>query len=227
MMVALVALFIALSGGAYAGVALNQVRSANIKNGEVKTVDLANSAVTRAKVKNNAINSAKVLNGGLEAVDLSTAARTALRGAAGAAGAAGPTGPAGAAGASAGFASRTSNVLAFIANTDQTVATLALPAGNYVINAKLVANNNDAAVRQYGCSLRLDATVIDNFFDALELDVGDGTTVVDDRDVVSLTSAGTLAAAGTASVVCQTNSVSGNWLARTITAVQVASLTGP
>ena len=76
MIVALVALFVALGGAAYAGVTLsnNSVKSATIKNGEVKTADLANSAVTNLKLKNNAVNSAKVKNGSLEAADLSAAA---------------------------------------------------------------------------------------------------------------------------------------------------------
>ena len=82
MIVALVALFVALGGAAYAGVTLsnNSVKSATIKNGEVKTADLTNSAVTNLKLKNNAVNSAKVKNGSLEAADLSAAAQAALKG---------------------------------------------------------------------------------------------------------------------------------------------------
>lgn len=99
MVVALVALFIALSGGAYAGVTLNQVRSVHIKNGEVKTADLAASAVTSAKIKNNAVNSLKVAAGSLEASDLSAAAKATLKGNAGPAGATGPQGAQGVAGA--------------------------------------------------------------------------------------------------------------------------------
>ncbi len=70
MIVALVALFIALSGGAYASVTLNQVRSVHIKNGEVKSVDLANNAVKRAKINNNAVNSAKIQNGQVTSADI-------------------------------------------------------------------------------------------------------------------------------------------------------------
>ena len=94
MIVAAVALFVALGGGAYAGVALNEVRSANIKNGEVKTVNLADSAVSPFKLKNNAVSSVKVRNGSLRASDLSAAARATLQGQAGPAGPAGPPGPA-------------------------------------------------------------------------------------------------------------------------------------
>ena len=62
MVVAMVALFVALSGGAYASVALNQVRSVHIKNGEVKRADIAN----------NAVNSAKIANGGVADVDIAS-----------------------------------------------------------------------------------------------------------------------------------------------------------
>jgi Collagen triple helix repeat (20 copies) len=102
MIVASVALFVALGGGAFATVALNQVDSTSIKDGEVKTADIGLVAVTRAKLANNAIDSSKVADGTLRAVDLTAAARDALRGAkgdTGAPGAAGPAGPAGAVGA--------------------------------------------------------------------------------------------------------------------------------
>jgi hypothetical protein len=72
MIVALVALFVALGGAAYAGVTLsnNTVRSATIVNGQVKTADLANLAVTNAKIKNNAVNAAKVKNSSLTGSDV-------------------------------------------------------------------------------------------------------------------------------------------------------------
>ena len=85
MIVALVALFVALGGAAYAGVTLsnNSVTSATIKNGAIKTADLASSAVTSLKLKNNAVNSAKIKNntvasgdiqdGSLTGVDLANA----------------------------------------------------------------------------------------------------------------------------------------------------------
>jgi hypothetical protein len=53
-----------------------------------------------------------------------------------------------------------------------------------------------------------------------------GTADSDDRDVVTLTGAGALASAGTAMVVCRTNAVNGNWLARSISGVQVSSING-
>ena len=82
MLVALVALFVALGGAAYAAVTLpgNSVRSATIKNGEVKAGDMAASAVTRAKIANNAVNSAKVLNGSIGNADISGIAAAKITG---------------------------------------------------------------------------------------------------------------------------------------------------
>ena len=77
MVIATVALFVALGGGAYASVALNQVKSVHIKNGEVKNADLATAAVTSLKIANNSVNSGKVANGTLELGDLSAAAQAA------------------------------------------------------------------------------------------------------------------------------------------------------
>lgn len=129
-------------------------------------------------------------------------------------GALGPRGPSDGA-----FFTSGTDILNFVANTEQTVASLNLPAGNWVITAKVVVNNNDAVAREYGCSLVLGGTEIDNLFDNLQ-DIG----TVADRDVATLTAAGTLAVDGTADVICQTNSTSGNWLSRTITAIQVETL---
>lgn len=206
MIVALVALFVALGGAAYAGVTLsnNTVRSATIVNGQVKTVDLANSAVTNAKLKNNAVNSAKVKDGSLQATDLSPAAQTALK----------------------------TNVAAFHADStggpdflawtgaEQVVSTVNLPAGNFVVFAKVLANNNGAAQATVGCELRLGATVIDgpradgNIF----LDVGPG-----DRQFIPLSGRGTLAAPGTATIAC-VGGTDGNFGNRRIEAIQVSSL---
>jgi hypothetical protein len=125
-----------------------------------------------------------------------------------------------------GFAARGTNLLAFgTINTDQTVASVDLPAGSYIVSAKLVINNNDAAIRTFGCSLRVNTTVIDNLFDANLFPIspsGSGG----ERETVTLMGAGTLAAPGTANVVCRTSATTGNYLARSITAIQVSSATG-
>lgn len=87
------AVFLALSGGAYAAVSLsrNSVRSAHIAPGQVKAADIARGAVTGAKVRDGSIGPA----------DLRVAPERGPAGPAGPAGAPGPQGPPGAAGADA------------------------------------------------------------------------------------------------------------------------------
>ena len=72
MIVAMIALFVALGGAAYAGISLsdNSVSSDQIANGQVRNVDLHNSSVDTFKIR----------NGTIRAADLSLAARVALKG---------------------------------------------------------------------------------------------------------------------------------------------------
>jgi hypothetical protein len=69
MVVATIALIGSFTGGAFATVALNQVVSTSIKDGQVKTVDLANGSVTTAKIRDGQVNF----------IDLSSGAKTKLR----------------------------------------------------------------------------------------------------------------------------------------------------
>ena len=85
-----VAVFIAIGGGAYAaGLAKNSVKSKHIKDSGVKTVDLARSAVTSAKVADGSLLGKDFAAGALPQGE---------RGPAGQTGAPGATGPAGTAG---------------------------------------------------------------------------------------------------------------------------------
>jgi hypothetical protein len=79
---AAVALFVALGGGAYAALKLpkNSVKSTTIKNGQVKAADLAKKSVTSAKIKdgqvktgdlaNNSVNGAKIADGQVGGADI-------------------------------------------------------------------------------------------------------------------------------------------------------------
>jgi hypothetical protein len=60
--VAMLALFVALSGGAYAAIKLpsNSVKAKNIKAGAVKTAKLANNAVTAPKIKDGEVGTAEL-----------------------------------------------------------------------------------------------------------------------------------------------------------------------
>jgi hypothetical protein len=93
--VASLALFISLGGGAYAATNLpkNSVGSPQIKDGSVRGADLANNAVTSAKVKDGSLLSADFKAGQLHA---GAQGRTGAQGPVGPKGPAGPaTGPAG------------------------------------------------------------------------------------------------------------------------------------
>lgn len=157
-------------------------------------------------------------------VNLSDFGAVGPQGPMGPAGAIGPQGPVGPRGPSDGHAfSSGTNILPFVTNTEQNVATLNLPAGNWLITAKLVANNNEAAWRQYGCWLLLGGNEVDNLSGhSLANDIGPDANT--DRAIATLTGGGNLLAPGTAEVICQTNSTSGNWLARSMTATQVENL---
>lgn len=68
-----IALFVALSGTAYAAVGTNSVKSKHIVNGQVKEADLGTDAVTNAKVADNAIGSAEVIEDSLMGADVDEA----------------------------------------------------------------------------------------------------------------------------------------------------------
>ena len=67
MVVALAALFAALSGTAYAA---NTIRSTDIVNGQVKSVDLANGAVTSPKLKDGGVAARDLAGGAVTAAKL-------------------------------------------------------------------------------------------------------------------------------------------------------------
>jgi hypothetical protein len=87
MIVAMIALFVALSGASYAALARNSVGPKQLKRSAVTPPKIKKKAVTRAKIRPNAINSSRVQNGSLRAVDFGAGQLPA--------GPAGATGPAG------------------------------------------------------------------------------------------------------------------------------------
>lgn len=90
MIVAMIALFVALSGVSYAALARNSVGPKQLKRNAVTPRKIKRNAVTRAKIRPNAINSSRVQNGSLRAVDFAAGQLPT-----GATGPTGPTGPAG------------------------------------------------------------------------------------------------------------------------------------
>lgn len=147
--IASVALFAALSGTATAA---TMITGKQIKNSSITGSDIRNSSLTGSDVKNRSL--------GLS--DLSTSAVNTLKGATGPVGAAGPAGPQG----PAGPASLPKVLTASLgsknlpANASTEVLEKAVPAGSYLVTAKLTLFTQDTDI--YSCELRVGATTIDS-----------------------------------------------------------------
>ncbi len=173
------------------------VIESKIGDGAVTTNKLADNAVTTPKIANDAVSTAKLANGAVNPSKLSADAQPAQ-----------------------GFATNTSTQLDYT-GAPQVVRQLSLPAGSYVLTGYASANNNAVTQETALCSLKLGATTIGET-DAVNL--GPNTEL--DRQVLPVTSGGTLAAAGVAQLVCDASTSEGNWLDRGLSAVKVASFTG-
>ncbi len=77
LVISVIALFVALGGGAYAALGKNSVGSKQLKKNAVVTKKIKNNAVTRQKIKNNAVNGAKVDEGSLGTVPSARSAQSA------------------------------------------------------------------------------------------------------------------------------------------------------
>jgi hypothetical protein len=142
----------------------------------------------------------------------------------GATGAQGPEGPAGAAGGSSALVNRAEAVDALVpGNGDQVVQSINLPAGAWAVTAKFVAENGTAVegVGKLSCSLTVGGGAVDSLgAGGIDFDPGAAS--------VTLTGGGTLGAAGTAAVVCNTGNTvaAGSYRARSMTAVSASSVAG-
>ncbi len=197
---ATLALVIALGGTSYAAIKLpkNSVTSATVKDRSLLKKDFKTGQLPRGK--------------------------TGKQGPAGPAGPAGGSGAAGSAGTGAGTGAGLFNRAEAAENlvpgsADQTIQSLALPAGSWVVTAKFIAENA-TLTGTLACSLNVGGVAVDT--------LGAGTGIDFDQGSSSntLTGAGTLAAAGAATVVCNTNNnvTAGTYRARSMTAVQASSV---
>jgi len=137
----------------------------------------------------------------------------------------GPAGEAGATGAPGGGSSvvvnRAEGLDGLVPGTgDQLVQSVSLPAGNWAVTAKFVAENGTAVEGgRLSCTLSIGAAAVDNLGPSgVDFDPGASSN--------TLTGAGALGGAGTATVVCNTaNTVAaGSYRARSITATSASSL---
>ncbi|MDO9408277.1 collagen-like protein [Patulibacter sp.] len=214
--VSCVALFAAVGGTATAA---SMITGANIKNGTVTGADVKSSTLTGADVKNRS----------LTASDLSASTVAALKGAAGSSGAAGATGPAGAVGATGpagatgpkGADGATGPVgpagpavlpkayrgvapdVNIPANTaDSVVLTKAVPAGSYLVTAKLTFATQ-SGTDLVACELVNGLTVVD------EAKMRP-TASAESRMPASLQAVVTVAGPGSLRIRCTTQSAVGN-----------------
>jgi hypothetical protein len=106
---------------------------------------------------------------------------------------------------------------------EQLLATLTLPAGNYIIDSHVLGNNDAGETANISCLVKLGGIIIG---ETGEASLG-GNTNAEDRTVISLSLGGTLATAGTAEFICRAQpGFPGSWLERGMTAIQVSNLTG-
>ncbi len=200
---AMVALFVALGGGAYA--AAGKIGTPDIKNGAVTKVKIKKEAVTNAKVKNDAITGAKVNEATLGIVPDASKLGGKV-----------PSGF-----ESKGFGGAGDAALVNVPKDSvKTVATQALPAGTYLVLARGGVNNNSGSeIPASGIRCELTAGGITQRVDfgALAKNGEPG-----DREEFDVFLVATLPGDGTATLSCDTNSSwSGNVTDPTIAAVSM------
>jgi hypothetical protein len=204
MVVSIVALIAALGGTSYAAVTLpkNSVGSAQIKRGGVKATDIAGNAVSSSKVRDHSLLAKDFKAGQLPA------------------GAQGPRGANGANGAAAGFNDVVATRTLATSTGEQTVATLNLAAGDYLLSAKLWLEDSGGSPVVPDCFLRAGGDS-DESRAFLEANGAGSNTAALPFDVSH-----TFAAAGAVTLTCNVFSVAGV-IAHDpkISAVQVQTLT--
>jgi len=179
---------------------------------------LGKNSVGTAQLKRNAVTSAKVKNGSLNAADFRAGQLPAgPQGLPGPKGDRGPAGQTGAAGPSNGYIHPRSNAQVVIDYPGATVATLSLPAGQYLVYAKTdVATNSQSAV-PVQCTFTAGAA-----YDYGSLDLH---TTASQTGQLSLSIGANLASAGPATLWCRALG-SSTWTQNTVlTAIRVGQLT--
>jgi hypothetical protein len=211
MLVAVIALVSSLTGGALAAALID-------------TGDIKNGAVTKKKLHKNSVNSKKVKNKTLKAKDFADGQLEqgvqGIQGLQGPKGEKGEKGDQGDIGPSTGFGASTPDGLAWT-GAFQTVQSLTLPAGSYVVNGKVHANNNNAANAIVDCDLRVDGTPVDDGDDLVRL--GNNNQPAERLYLVQ-SAAVSFSAETTVTIDCDTSVTPGTWSDRVLTAVKVGAL---
>jgi hypothetical protein len=225
-----IAVFLVVAGG-------SALAAGTLGKNTVGTKQLKNNAVTGAKIKNGAVTGAKIGAGAVSASKIDTAGLTVPNAThavtADTAGKATSATSAGTAASAITAASATVANTAFSVNSGEdilqfdptagtltTVASLNLPAGDYFLLGKVLANNNEATFPTVNCRLVAGAAVIDSGFDDTRL----GKDGESDRQYLVVSGVAALSSPTTVNVECDTSATAGNWLDRTLSAIQVKSI---
>jgi hypothetical protein len=211
MIVAMLALFVALTGTAVA---------------------TTSALIGSAQIRNNSITGIDVKNRSLRPIDFRGSVRgpRGLRGLRGLVGPQGPAGPQGLAGAqgiqgpigpSNAYSTAPETAVVDLGAAEVLVKSLALPAaGSYLVFSSVTLNNNAGA--------GLEATFSCRLVTGADIELDDGVTSdggeVDDRHEGTLLGAGTLAAPGSVELRCSSNQDASNAVGARITAVRVGTL---
>jgi hypothetical protein len=102
---------------------------------------------------------------------------------------------------------------------EQTLRSIAIPGGNYIVNANLVANSNAASQQSVACRIMLGGALVGRA-DDINLGAAEGL----DREAIALTGGGFVPAATTVELRCTASNTSGNFINAGLTAIKVASL---
>lgn len=137
--IAVVALILAMAGGAYAASKIgpkrikpNAIRTSKIRDGAVTTDKLADGAVTNPKIAANAVGSSQIADSAVTSAKLDPGER------------------------SEAFTRSQPTSTPLPAATDTTIAQMTLPAGNFVVTAQAALGSQAATQRLITCDL-LDA----------------------------------------------------------------------
>jgi len=196
---------------------------ANVTATLALVIALGGTSYAAIKLPKNSVTSAIVKDRSLLKKDFRPGQLPAgKRGPAGPAGPAGDAGAGGAGGGGAAVFNRAEGADALVPGAgDQVIQGMNLPAGNWVVTAKFIAENATAvAGGVLSCRLMLGGAVIDT--------LGPGVGIDFDQGAASNTLTGAASGAGPAAVICNTsNTVSaGSYRARSMTAVSAGSVAG-
>ena len=201
------------SGSSYANVTATVALIVALGGTSYAAIKLPKNSVTSATVKDRSLLKKDFKPGQLPA---------GKQGPPGPAGPAGGSGAAGGAGTGLGLFNRVEDIELLVpGSADQQIQSLALPAGSWVVTAKFVAENGTTAEGgRLACSLNVGGVAVDTLGPVPGIDFDPGAAAN------TLTGARTLAAAGTATVVCNTGNTvgAGTYRARSMTAVQASSV---